>query len=114
MAEIETYMSRRFPAWSVTGDRRVCPTGDAYVVLTCGGIREEGAPHRAWTTDIEKAVELFKYEFDKYSAELTGALYWRRRPEIHADETLSGRLCTITARFAISDKPCLPIPKEET
>lgn len=108
--DIEAYMTSRLPAYEIIGDKAICPTGDAYIVLGIAGQVQQGEAHVA-TTDMHKAVEMFKTEFDKYAAGKDGGIYWRRKPAIDVDAygecDFRNAYYRITARFVISDKPRL-------
>lgn len=117
MAELEAYMTQRFPASPAIGKMHCASTGDPYVVLSCGGVKQQGEPHGVFTTHVADAIEIFKAEFDKFSADQRGTLYWRRKPEVVAshypDRFVGGynSYYCVNARFVISDKPVLsPAP----
>lgn len=119
--DIVSYIEGRFPVGEPTeGYRSV--TGEPYVTLTSGGIKEEGGAFKVWTADLLKAAELFLYEFERYAKDkssLTHTMYWRRKPTvctrthvIEATPLNGGQRLTVTdsaisARFAITDKPPL-------
>lgn len=97
-------------------------TGEEYISLTSGGVREEGERHRVFCTDEEKAIELFYGEYQTliisdHRLMLAGGfkLYWRQKPEMRerflteaVEEGISRVfLYVVTARLLISDKPPL-------
>ena len=108
-AEIEAYMTRNFPVGDGTSCYRSV-TGESYVVLAAGQIKEQGESVRVFTSDIDKAVDVFKEGFDKYVEGKAGTLYWRRMPEVRINTYPNAAGGTdeyyyISARFLISDKP---------
>lgn len=111
--EVEEYMTSRFPAHHEIGVKAICPTGEPYIVLSCGGTKLQDESIRVVTTDAEKAVEFFKREFDKYAEDKVGSIYWRRKPEVSVDKYLNEltmeyyKFFRVTARFIITNKPRL-------
>ncbi len=99
-------MSKNFVC-EVGLSKRLCPTGEPYIVLGIGGIKCEGEQSRM-IADLNKAIEQFIGSFDEYSKDKAGTLYWRSYPTIDFDGYEDAY--RITARFIITDKPVL---KEE-
>jgi len=64
------------------GDYSLCPTGEPYLVFTCGGVKQDGERSKVFCTTAESAIQYWIAEFEKYAANHSGRLYWRCRPEI--------------------------------
>jgi len=78
-----------------------CQTGDVYQTLVVGGVKRPGDPFPAGAASEADAVAAWFGQFEKWSANKSGILYWRARPELEPSE---GRW-QIYSRLAISDKP---------
>lgn len=90
---------------SELGERGTCPTGEPYVVICCGGIKEEGQRVPVICSTEELAIKYFKQSLKEYvESKPTGTLYWRWLPELHTRE--DGRYYAY-CRLAISDKPMI-------
>lgn len=119
MDDLAAYMSKDRSVHPVMGTKHFCPTGEPYIVLMLGGLKREGEGLKVWATDMDAAIRLFKNEFDKYAAEKTGVLYWRRRPEVSVNSYLNHftgsteTYMAITARIVISDLPVLATETKE-
>lgn len=119
LAEITNYMQQNFEIGAPT-NMYLALTGEPYVTVTTGGIKEQGGRIRALAADIEKAKELFLYEFDKYVNGKSGTIYWRRKPEFkeqrywNEPQERFDVFCTITARLLVSDKPKMEIHELES
>ena len=73
----------------VDGDPyHICQTGDSYVVLCSGGLKDEGKPCPAYYSTPDLAIKAWLDAFNNYSKGLKGVLYWRVRPEIMKDEVI--------------------------
>lgn len=118
MRALEAYMTERFAVWGKVGAIHVCPTGEPYVMFGIGGEKQQGEPFRVFTSDVPKAIEMFKAEFDKYSEGKDGVIYWRRKPEVSVefcngtDGPFRAVFYRLSARFCISDKPRLTTKEE--
>lgn len=58
------------------------PTGDSYVIITNGGVKEEGDPFSVWDGTVEEAVAAWFDHATSFAAGKGSTLYWRERPQI--------------------------------
>jgi hypothetical protein len=86
-----------------------CETGDEYVQIVSGGIKEEGQAAPLFQ-DEEQAIGAWLDAVMAYAADKQGKLYWRIRPEVNTFASMPGsRNLTVYSRLVISDKAPLPV-----
>lgn len=88
-----------------------CQTGEEYVTLVAGGIKQQGAEFPCWFASGDDALAGWLASFEEYARGKSGALYWRSRLEIscEASDADDGNLrWQAFSRLVITDKPEVP------
>src|SRR5215216_2656025 len=88
--ELVSFMESGFEVGK-EGNSSMAVTGEPFIKLAMGGILEEGEAPQVICRTVEKAIELFKYEWKKHVAaqnftpEDKPVLYWRKKPAVISD-----------------------------
>jgi hypothetical protein len=127
LSKVQQEIELIFPPFPIGGNYRQAPTGEEYVVIMNGGIKEEGRniPCLAWTE--QDSIRLWKEAVLQYAAGKTGVLYWREKPELAGTEMFwegydaktnrvekygaSNVMWRVYSRLLISDKTPIQTPK---
>lgn len=92
-------LESRFPVGQPTSSSRSV-TGEPYVTVVSGGIKEEGMDYPLVCSSEEAAIRHFKDAINAYAADKKGAIYWRQRP---FPKNIKGYF-TVYSRVLISDR----------
>lgn len=106
--------------FSNNGPNWIAPTGDPYIALCSGGVKEEGKTFPCLCQTSDDAIRLWRLVFREYAEGKTGVVYWREFPQVDAvdfsfyyDKLTEKEKRTwadlpawsVYARLVISDKP---------
>lgn len=83
------------------GNYSEAPTGEPYVTIVGGGIKEEGELFPCYFLSEAFAIQFWLDAVNKYSEGKSGTLYWRVKPEMMGRK----KVWLIYSRLLISDKP---------
>ena len=92
----------RFEPWPNIGETRCAPTGEPYVTLCSGGIKEEGAVVPMMCGCASEAYLEWIAAFAEYGRGKSGRLFWRQKPFLDTDT--QEKWCLVRARLLISNK----------
>jgi hypothetical protein len=111
---------KAFRVHSEVGDNAHAPTGEPYVIIVCGGLKEEGADCPAFATTPQRAIEMWAEAIARHAQPFhrnaSARLYWRTRPALDSELYLpvgitdpAGGLTLwqVYSRLLISDKPII-------
>jgi hypothetical protein len=80
-------------------------TGEEYIVIASGGIKEQGKCFPALCNTVEGAVRLWLSTALEYAKGKEGTIYWRHLPMVDAIEHNGDIWFAVYSRLLISDKP---------
>ena len=87
------------------GNNYWAATGEPYVVIVSGGIKEEGCPVVCLCSSEAHAIRLWRDAVNEYAKEKSGVLYWRTPPQLERRKIARDFFYVVYSRLLISDKP---------
>jgi hypothetical protein len=111
----------RFAVHPEIGNNALSATGEEFIVILSGGMKEEGDPLPIICSSPEIAIRMWLDAVLKYAESKHGTLYWRIPPELESvtyvsenysqlpedtrDAWAKHTYWVVYSRFLISDKP---------
>ena len=90
---------------ALVGNNYQAATGEPYVVIVSGGVKEEGCPVVCWCSSEDHAIRLWRDAINEYAKEKSGVLYWRTPPQLDRRKIARDYFYVVYSRLLISDKP---------